>query len=179
MIDYKILVLDLELTCWDSAPPEGESTEIIEIGLCIYNSLSNDISKPRSIYITPTRSTISKFCTELTGITKRQVYRSGTTLEHSFNILKDKYGSKTHTVCTWGSDMTFIRKECQVRNLEYPFSDSHIDLSKLYLYMKDEKVSLTKAMENLGLDFEGRQHSGSVDAYNTARVLKDLLKNRK
>ena len=30
-----ILVVDLEATCWVGGPPEGQESEIIEIGLCV------------------------------------------------------------------------------------------------------------------------------------------------
>ena len=31
----QILVVDVESTCWDGPPPEGEESEIIEVGLCM------------------------------------------------------------------------------------------------------------------------------------------------
>ena len=31
----KIIVIDLEATCWEGDPPPGQESEIIEIGLCI------------------------------------------------------------------------------------------------------------------------------------------------
>ena len=30
----KIIIIDLEATCWEGIPPKGEVSEIIEIGIC-------------------------------------------------------------------------------------------------------------------------------------------------
>ena len=31
----KILVVDIEATCWEGKPPAGEQNEIIEVGICL------------------------------------------------------------------------------------------------------------------------------------------------
>ena len=31
----RILVVDVEATCWEGNPPPGQTSEIIEIGLCV------------------------------------------------------------------------------------------------------------------------------------------------
>jgi inhibitor of KinA sporulation pathway (predicted exonuclease) len=31
----QILVVDVESTCWEGEPPDGQEPEIIEIGLCV------------------------------------------------------------------------------------------------------------------------------------------------
>ena len=31
----QILVIDVEATCWEGNPPPGQTSEIIEIGLCV------------------------------------------------------------------------------------------------------------------------------------------------
>ena len=31
----RILVVDIEATCWEGNPPPGQTSEIIEIGLCV------------------------------------------------------------------------------------------------------------------------------------------------
>ena len=66
----RVLVVDVEATCWQSRqPPPGEQSEIIEIGLC---PLDLDCLEPgpvHSILVRPQRSQISPFCTRLTSIT--------------------------------------------------------------------------------------------------------------
>jgi len=31
----KLIVIDIEATCWEGDPPEGQAAEIIEIGVCV------------------------------------------------------------------------------------------------------------------------------------------------
>ena len=65
----KIIVIDLEATCWEGKPPPGEISEIIEIGICVLDQATGAIDKNRGILIKPVHSAISPFCTQLTTIT--------------------------------------------------------------------------------------------------------------
>ena len=38
----KIIVVDLELTCWDD-PSRADDMEIIEIGTCVFDGLTGEI----------------------------------------------------------------------------------------------------------------------------------------
>ena len=64
-----ILVIDVESTCWEGSPPPGQSSEIIEIGLCPVDLKTLTRLEKRSILIKPIQSEISDFCTELTTLT--------------------------------------------------------------------------------------------------------------
>jgi len=61
----KIIVVDVESTCWKGKPSEGQINEIIEVGLGIINK--------QSYIVKPKLSIISNFCTELTSITQEMV----------------------------------------------------------------------------------------------------------
>jgi DNA polymerase III epsilon subunit-like protein len=65
----KILVIDVEATCWEGDPPAGQTSEIIEIGLCVLDVASGERSAPRAIMVKPQRSTLSEYCIQLTTIT--------------------------------------------------------------------------------------------------------------
>ena len=41
----KIIIIDLEATCWKGQIPDGEVNEIIEIGLSVLDTVSGEISK--------------------------------------------------------------------------------------------------------------------------------------
>ena len=45
----KIIIIDLEATCWEGIPPKGEVSEIIEIGICLLDTLTGEISDNRGI----------------------------------------------------------------------------------------------------------------------------------
>ena len=88
----KIIVIDVEATCWDSKPPSGERSEIIEIGICVLDcternkalrafksgvgfDIDVEIPRPvrekrRSILVIPKYSNVSEFCTSLTTTTQ-------------------------------------------------------------------------------------------------------------
>lgn len=68
----KVLIVDVEATCWENGIPEGQENEIIEIGLCLLDVASWQPQDKRSIIIRPEHSTVSPFCTQLTGITQEQ-----------------------------------------------------------------------------------------------------------
>ena len=65
-----VLIVDVESTCWKKHKnPPGEQSEIIEIGICTYHIETGEIKDKKSIFIKPTESTVSPFCTKLTTIT--------------------------------------------------------------------------------------------------------------
>ncbi|MCL4263363.1 MAG: exonuclease domain-containing protein [Anaerolineae bacterium] len=69
----KILVIDVESTCWKGQPPAGEQSEIIEIGLCWLNVMTKQPEGKRSVLVRPSRSKVSPFCTRLTTLTQADV----------------------------------------------------------------------------------------------------------
>jgi inhibitor of KinA sporulation pathway (predicted exonuclease) len=62
----RILIIDVEATCWDGANPPGMENDIIEVGVCLLNVQTGELSNSKGILVKPERSTVSSFCTELT-----------------------------------------------------------------------------------------------------------------
>lgn len=178
----RVLVIDLEATCWENkTPPLGESSEIIEIGICVLDIRTKTVEKPVSIYISPVASTLSEYCKNLTGITPKMVYKSGVTFTKATDRLVNKYGSKNKAWASFGDgDMEMFETQCLVNDIEYPFGKTYFNVQTLFS-MKNQitkmDTGLTSAMSISGLEFEGRAHSGAVDAYNTAILLGKLLWN--
>lgn len=73
----KIIIIDVESTCWEGANPVGMESDIIEIGVCLLDIQTGEITDNRGILIKPERSTISSFCTALTTITPEMVVKDG------------------------------------------------------------------------------------------------------
>ena len=71
----KIVFFDLEMCCWN----EGDKStgEIIEIGLAEVDLVKMEIIKRAQYYVKPENDEISRFCTELTGITPKTIKRQG------------------------------------------------------------------------------------------------------
>lgn len=66
-------VVDVEATCWAGDPPDGESSEIIEIGVCVVDTHGWRRTERRRILVRPRGSRVGAFCTELTGLTQADV----------------------------------------------------------------------------------------------------------
>jgi inhibitor of KinA sporulation pathway (predicted exonuclease) len=79
----KIIILDLEATCWKDTAPEGQVSEIIEIGVCILDVPSGLISQSKGILIKPKLSAVSLFCTQLTTITQDMLDNKGISLNEA------------------------------------------------------------------------------------------------
>jgi inhibitor of KinA sporulation pathway (predicted exonuclease) len=175
-----ILVVDVESTCWDSHPPTGQVSEIIEIGICVLNTREGRIYDKRSILVNPLQSRISDFCTELTTITP-QMAATGLTLDEAFETLQTQYLSHSRLWCSWGDyDRIMFETEAKRKYLEYPFGKSHLNVKTLFGLMKGRSKGpgMAKALQQIGLELEGTHHRGHDDAHNIARILRHLLRNQ-
>ncbi|MDY6846918.1 MAG: 3'-5' exonuclease, partial [Chloroflexota bacterium] len=176
----KIIVLDLEATCWQGDPPPGETSEIIEIGLCILDVSSGERSEKRTIFVKPERSTLSGYCIELTTITP-EMLSDGYRFAEACQILREEYRSEKRTWASYGDyDRLMMAQQCQQTGVPYPFGRSHINVKNLlalHLNLKRE-VNLLTGTALLDLPFEGTIHRGVDDAWNIAAVLSRVLLTR-
>lgn len=179
-ITNEIIVVDLEATCWNTEPPPGEFSEIIEIGVCSL-SRRNDknswqIVGAESIIVKPENSRVSDFCTSLTTLTQRDVNK-GVSLFAACRHLEAIYDTPHKPWASWGDyDRTQLQKECK-GVVRYPFGPTHWNMKDMFslLTKLDREIGLAEAIKLCGLDFQGTQHRGVDDAINTARVLEFIL----
>ncbi|NDJ51831.1 MAG: exonuclease domain-containing protein [Chloroflexi bacterium] len=174
----QLVVVDIEATCWRrSEPPPGQFPEIIEVGLCILDLASATPSRKRSILVKPERSRVSSFCRKLTGITQEMV-DGGVSFAEACETVVKEYDTFDLTWVSWGDyDRRKFQAQCRERNVPYPFSDSHINVKRVYAEVKKIKpVGLGRAVRDSHLEFEGSHHRGHDDAWNIAKVLGILLK---
>lgn len=175
----QVLVIDVEATCWRGKPPPGEQRELIEIGLCAFDTERGQPAEKRSILIKPQCSTISEFCTELTSITP-EMAASGVLFNEACTLLRRDHDSQNVIWTSWGKDdRRMFEKQCASFRVAYPFGpQQHIDLRRLFAQLqrtdtrvKIRQVGLKAALELMDLEYEGTAHRGVDDAYNTARLL--------
>ncbi|HCU57837.1 MAG TPA: DNA polymerase III [Anaerolineaceae bacterium] len=177
----KIIVIDLEATCWEGDPPAGESSEIIEIGLCVLDVATGQREPARALLVRPQHSTLSPYCQELTTITPEMV-EDALDLADACAVLREEYHSEARTWASYGDyDRLMLTAQCEARNIPYPFGRSHINVKNLFaLQMRLEReVGLQKATSLLGHPFDGTIHRGMDDAWNIAAVLNKILLERK
>lgn len=173
----QIIIIDIEATCWSGPPPEGQESEIIEIGVCLLEIASGERLEKRSILVKPKRSKVSEFCTELTTLTPKDVNK-GVSFEQGCSILEQEYLSKRRIWASYGEyDHDLFRRQCDSRHVQYPFSSGHINVKTLFAIMHalPYEVGMTRALEIMGLELEGTHHRGHDDAWNIANILSKLL----
>ncbi|MEL6109977.1 MAG: 3'-5' exonuclease [Planctomycetota bacterium] len=173
-----ILVVDLESTCWSGDPPPGQSSEIIEIGICPVDVNTMTRIEKRSILVKPVRSEISAFCTELTTLAPKAFLDAGS-LADALRILKKQYASKDRLWASWGDyDRRQFERVCKDQKVGYPFGPSHLNVKSLFAAAcgSNHEMGLDEAYKRLGLTMEGTHHRGDDDAWNIANILCRLLK---
>lgn len=177
----KIIVVDIEATCWDvTPPPDGQLNEIIEIGLCIYNVDDHELSGKRSIFVKPTASKVSEFCTQLTTITQKQVDEHGISFAEACDILVKEYNARKLLWTSWGGyDHKMFRQQCRRMEIGYPFGDKHMNLKSVFAdHNQGRRVGMARALSIAGIDLVGTHHRGDDDAWNIGQLLKFLIEQK-
>jgi inhibitor of KinA sporulation pathway (predicted exonuclease) len=173
----RIIVIDLESTCWEGAPPEGQVSEIIEVGITTIDTTTLQRLEKRSILIKPTRSSVSDFCTQLTTLTAEQLSDAGS-LADATKVLKKEFQSQDRLWASWGDyDRRQFERVCRDSGVSYPFGISHLNVKTLFALAHglDQETGLDMAYQKLGLQMEGTHHRGHDDAWNIAGLLCGLL----
>jgi inhibitor of KinA sporulation pathway (predicted exonuclease) len=188
-----ICVLDFEANCNDKG--NRNMNEIIEFPSVLYKwNLNNNefiqISEYQD-YVTPVfTKKITKYCTDLTGITQQQVdngigFRES--FQNHYNWLK-KHISPTHLdYCTmfvtcgnWDLN-TMLPKDCKRHGIYY-----YPDIYKQFINIKisyqntlntPKQYGLANMMKFTDLKMDGRHHSGIDDCRNTGKLFHHLIKN--
>ncbi|XP_038069115.1 ERI1 exoribonuclease 2-like [Patiria miniata] len=183
-----LIVIDFESTCWKDK--KNVSQEVIEFPAVLLNTSTGSIEAEFHTYVLPEENPqLSAFCTELTGITQDQV-ESGVPLrfclskfsrwltkqenEKSIAYNSGDEGKKLCTFVTWSDwDLSVcLHYECRRKQLLKPSAlNSWIDLRATYKNFYERKPNgLHGALQDVGIEFRGRQHSGLDDARNTAHL---------
>ncbi|MDZ4763546.1 MAG: 3'-5' exonuclease [Chloroflexota bacterium] len=173
----KIIVVDIEATCWIDEPPPGQDFEIIEVGVSVFDMKTRTPSPPVSILVKPTISTVSEFCTSLTTLTQALV-DTGVTFAAACARLQAEFDTKQFMWASWGNyDYEMFKSQCHRFGVEYPFSGRHMNFKTMFAqaYNNKARVGMAEALNKAGLTIEGTHHRGGDDAYNIARILGVVL----
>ncbi len=174
----QVLVVDVEATCWEGTAPEGQESEIIEIGYCILDAGTGERARSGSILVRPARSTVSAFCTGLTTLTQ-EIVDAGVPFADACQCLRQELGAKQITWASYGDyDRKQFERQCQAWGVAYPFGDTHVNVKNLFALMHclSREVGMANALGRLGLPLEGTHHRGGDDARNIASILAWLLR---
>jgi len=166
--------MDLEMTCWDEQPPRGMWPDIIQV-----NTETLNVGRQAVHYVRPRHSTISAYCTALTGITQEIIQRQGRPFQEVMATIARKFGFRSKACFTWGDDEAAIESACTVTNVASPFN--LIDLSFLFRLEIGARsaISLPDGLRIMRQEFQGVQHDALTDARNTARLHIAMLRQRR
>lgn len=183
----KILVVDIESTCWETPEEQGTSpSEVIEIGICEIGVKSTVIRNKRSYVVRPQFSKVSPFCTRLTGWTQEAI-DAGQPLEMVLRQITSDFGiSRHHVWCSFGEyDRIMLAdkmpKLYKLDNNTNPFAfmRAHFNVKTLLALREghDHEMGMARALSYYGEDLEGRHHNGADDAYNIAKIARRVILN--
>jgi inhibitor of KinA sporulation pathway (predicted exonuclease) len=175
----KVLIVDLEATCWET---REESTkyisEILEIGVVLFNLQTKLVEKSQGILVKPVVSHISPFCTQLTTITKELVDAEGVSFPDAYDILVDEYNSRDYPWMSWGAyDKNMFDRQCSRYECQSPMSNLHTNLKVVHAMAskKHRAVGMEAALAELKIPLNGTHHRGIDDALNITKIFQALL----
>ena len=182
----KYIFVDFEMQKIDKIHKEKRAIckqEIIEIGAIMLDEDYNEISTFKK-YVKPAYSEhISRNITELTGITDNYLFCQK---DIAFEIEEFAKWCLSYdddiTVYAWSeNDLKQINEEFQLKGIE--FSDNMKKLVSNWVDLQAEydkavgaerPTSLSKALESIGIYFQGHMHDALDDSRNTATIFKEL-----
>ncbi|MFE3000608.1 exonuclease domain-containing protein [Nocardia sp. NPDC059246] len=170
-------VVDVEATCWEGPNPPGQPNEIIEIGLCVLDTVTRERVRKHSILVRPERSTVSEFCTQLTTLTADQV-AAGIGFAEACELLRTEFRADSRPWASWGDyDRKQFTTQCAGTGVRYPFGSRHTNAKLAYSVARDTKrrYGMAEALRLAGIPLEGTHHRGGDDAWNIAALITDML----
>ncbi|KAI0225932.1 3'-5' exoribonuclease 1 [Lamellibrachia satsuma] len=176
-VDF-LLVIDFEATCQENTTDYRH--EIIEFPIVVIDTHKCQVTEEFHSYVKPVvNPSLSEFCIELTAITQEMVESADTFpdvltqvetwMEQQGFVKPCKFAIVTDG--PW--DMSrFMKLQCEISKLPFPhWARQWINIRKTFSNMyKCRRTNLASMLENLGMTFEGHQHSGIDDARNIARI---------
>jgi len=179
--------IDLEMN-----QPSGK---IISIGAVIGSLSTGEIIEQfhRLILID---EPITEYITNLTGITNEQMQAEGITLIQAYEELKTLHKRSDFTnPVTWGKgDTTELNQQLQSNGLKLSSGFNNPEKLEVFCFGRREfdckqrfqeqciledkglQAGLKKAMQRVGLKFEGKPHNALNDALNTFKMYRFMLK---
>ncbi|AZM49392.1 DNA polymerase III [Streptomyces sp. WAC 06738] len=173
----RVLVVDVEATCWEGPPPAGMSPEIIEIGLCELDVRTGQRLSRRSVLVRPEHSEVGDFCTRLTTLTPEQV-AAGVPFAEACALLRREHGARQRVWASWGDyDRRQFERQCAAAEVAYPFGRRHVNAKTLYALAHGlgRELGMAEALAHAGQELEGTHHRGVDDAWNIAGLLAGVL----
>uniref|UniRef100_A0A915DV13 SAP domain-containing protein n=1 Tax=Ditylenchus dipsaci TaxID=166011 RepID=A0A915DV13_9BILA len=198
--DY-LIVIDFECTCEQGVPEYPH--EIIEFPAVLINVATKSIVDHFRTYVRPVLNPkLSAFCTQLTGISQTTVNAApvfavalkmfrGWMQKHNLDQAELKYAYVTDGLYDIAKflQMQFTHSNLEVLDHDFrSFINIRTAFWNRYRYIEEYKksqkhslfpkpVNLAAMLEELGMTFQGHQHSGLDDSRNIAAIVVRMLED--
>lgn len=185
----KVFVVDVEATCWETPEEQGtKPNEVIEIGICSLDLKSGVISDGSSYVIKPRFTTVSPFCTQLTGWTQADVDEAVDIVPTIMQIEEDYKMTKNHVWFSCG-EYDRIKLACEgsgslghlygVTRDVNPFARmrAHMNIKTLFAmkHKLPREMGMERMLQRINEKLDGRHHNGCDDALNIAKLVRHVL----
>ena len=173
-----LLIVDVEATCDDKDPTFKHRSEIIEFGWVHVDIKQSKIVDTGSWLVKPVHTHITPFCESLTGITSQMIDNDAISWEQVCSRIN---WMKLNQMpwASWGDyDKHIIERQCRMQTIKNPMAIRHTNIKLLYgmLMSKTRKeCSVTAALQELGMDFDGSLHRGGDDAKNIWKIANQIF----
>ncbi len=176
------IVFDLE---WNQSPGGKENSiehfpfEIIEIGAVKLDGQLRIVSEYHQLVTPQVYTQLHYRIIQVTHLRMKDLISCGSYFPDAVKDFFEWCGEDA-VFCTWGSmDLVELQRNMDYYGLENPFEFPlcYYDVQKLYalqLGESSEKLSLDRAVEELGLEEERPFHRALDDAYYTGKVMQAL-----
>ena len=178
------LCLDFEATCIENGNSDYIH-EIIEFPVVLIDATSLEIIDQFHSFVKPEWNPIlSSFCTQLTGITQEVVDKAPNFKKvlKSYEKWLSKYSHypfKNILYITDGSSdfKVFLKYQCRLSNISIPIHMRRFQCCKSAFRKRKGRGNwkIQSMLNKIGLQHEGRLHSGIDDATNIARIWIHLI----
>ncbi|WVZ62928.1 hypothetical protein U9M48_012618 [Paspalum notatum var. saurae] len=180
--DYYVVV-DFEATCEKDSQIYPQ--EVIEFPAVLVHGVTGELVSAFRTYVRPRYHPIlTSFCRELTGIRQEDVDGGVDLAEalalHDAWLVAAGAARNRVAVVTWGDwdCRTLLDAECELKGLMKPsYFEQWINLRVPFeSVFGKRRRNLQEAVQEAGLQWDGRPHCGLDDARNTALLLSDLMR---
>lgn len=188
MNDYYICVLDFEATCCDKNEFPRNHMEIIEFPSVLYKISNHKVEFISQFhkYVKPTmHPNLTKFCTDLTGITQEMV-NNGELIDIVYNQHKKWLSANIpadaeliFATCGHWDLKTMLPNEITNKKLiQSKFYKKYINVKDEYEYFYKQKAYSMKGMlDYLKITLDGRLHSCIDDTKNISKILLKMIQD--
>lgn len=163
----ELLVLDSKFTTWENSEskPANQVNQTIKISIAHLDTAKAQIKEQEEIFILPSKSKVSKYCEEKTGISQAYLEKHGVPFEKAWRKLRIHYMSKDRLTAAYGaSHRKILERDCKIAKLENLFSHPHYDIEDLYHLMvgSNSYIELSEAVRNCGLKWNVSNQAANV-----------------